>query len=93
MLGQLWENFWLWYDRARIMVEGANSFQRAAQVSVRGISCFRLLRDHTRSMAGVANQFEWIVIVFALMAVEAMFVLIVGMAIQGHQGWSWKLLS
>ena len=38
-----------------------------------------------------ANPAQWCVFVFAGMVVEAMFVIVVGMAVQGSQGWDWRL--
>ena len=70
------------------MVEGVNHFQHGAPPFV-GTNCFW---GRTRTIPEVVNEFKWVVFVFAMMAIEAMFVIVVGMAIQGQQGWNWKLL-
>ena len=93
MLDQLWGNFRRWYGRTQFWVEGADQIQQNPTVAVGIAKCFRLLRDRTRSIARIANQFEWIVVVFAMMVVEAMFVIVIGMATEDHQGWNWRLLS
>ena len=89
MFDQLVEYFWQLYDRVRSTMEGLNPFEWGVLV----FAGFRPLGDRTRSMVEAVNRLQWIVFIFAVMVVEAMFIIVIGMSIQGHEGWDWKLSS
>ena len=103
MFRRLWDYVWRRRNRTVTVVEETDVPDQAGPLSTESSSCVCCcdqdcscccdLQEYIKSITSQASPLDLIVLMFGAMTVEALFVIVIGMASQKYQGWDWKSSS